>query len=116
MTISGAIRTYPIMATRLPNMTQRLSLGPGIFGWTAIQVQANRVDKQLQIMPHIDIVPKISALRVKIDGRKSGGRSAAVGRAKEEPSERYSKIKRIIVLEGWNFKNTFKSCTTYMPY
>jgi hypothetical protein len=101
MTISGAMRTYPIIATRLPSTTQLLTLGPGIFGWTATHVQANRVEKQLQIMPHIDLVPNISALRVNNDGGMSVGRSEGVGRAKEEPSERYNKIKMIILPEHW---------------
>ena len=103
ITSSGAMRNHPITVTRLPNTVQRLSFGPGIFGWTAIQVQANRVDKQLQIMPHIVLVPNTSALRVKTDGGMSVRRSGGVGEAKIEPNERHSRVKRIIVPEGWYF-------------
>ena len=55
------------------------------------------VDEQLQIMFHIDLIPNLSTLRAKSEGKKSIGISEGVGRAREEPNERYSKIKRIIL-------------------
>jgi hypothetical protein len=100
MTISGATSTYTIIANRLRNTAQGLSFGAGIFGWTAIQVQANMVEKQLQIMFHIDLVPNVLGLRARSEGGMSVGRSEGVGRAKEKPNERYSKVKRIIFLEA----------------
>ena len=54
------------------------------------------VDKQLQIMFHNDLVPNWSTLRTKSEGGMSIGMSEGVGRAKEEPNERYSKVKRTI--------------------
>jgi hypothetical protein len=86
------------MATLLPNTTHLLSFGAGIFGWTAIQVHANRVDKQLHIMLHIDLVPNLSTLRDKSEGGRPIGMSEGVGRAMEEANERYSKVKKIIIL------------------
>ena len=68
MTISGATRTYTIIANHLRNIAHWPSFRVGIFGWTAIQVQANMIDKQLQIMFHIDLVPNISALWAKSEG------------------------------------------------
>jgi len=62
-------------------------------------VQVNKVEKQLQMMPHIDLVPNLSASRVKSEGEKSIGMSDGVGSAKEEPNERYNKAQRIMVLE-----------------
>ena len=58
------------------------------------------VEKQLQIMFHIDLVPNLSASRAKSEWEMSIGMSEGVGSAKEEPNERYSKVQRIIVLEG----------------
>jgi hypothetical protein len=55
------------------------------------------VDKQLQIMFHSDLVPNLSTLRTKSEGGMSIGMSEGVGRAREEPNERYSKVKRIIL-------------------
>jgi hypothetical protein len=63
----------------------------------AIQLQANMVDKQLQIMFHSDLVPNLSTLRAKSESEMSIGMSEGVGRAREEPNERYSKVKRIIL-------------------
>ena len=63
-------------------------------------MQVNKVEKQLQMMLHIDLVPNLSASRAKIEGEKSIGISEGVGRAKEEPNERYNKAQRIIVLDG----------------
>jgi len=57
------------------------------------------VEKQLQIMFHIDLVPNISALRAKSEGEMLVGSSEGVGRAKEKPNVMYSKVKRIIFLE-----------------
>ena len=67
---------------RLQKTAHRLSFGPGIFGWMAIQVHAKIVDKQLHNMLHIDLVPNILILRVKSDAGVSVGSSWAVGRAK----------------------------------
>jgi hypothetical protein len=80
-----------------------LSLGPGIFGWMAIQVHANIVDRQLQITPNVDLVSNLSSPRVKNEKRVSsvGVLGGLVGRAKEQPSERHSKVKRIMLLERW---------------
>jgi len=94
------MRTYPIIINRLPKTAHSLSLGAGIFGWTATHVQANKVEKQLQMMPHIDLLPNLSASRAKIEGEKSIGISEGVGSAKEEPNERYNKAQMIIVLAG----------------
>ena len=72
-----------MIVNRLKSTVHWLSFGPGIFGWTAIQVQANMMDEQLHIMLHIDLVPyTILVLRVKIDGGVSIGGSGAVGREK----------------------------------
>ena len=57
------------------------------------------VEKQLQIMFNIDLVPNISALRAKSEGEMLVGRAEGVGRAKEKSNERYSKDKRIIFPE-----------------
>jgi len=95
MTISGAMMTYPIIATHLQSTAHGLSLGPGIFGWTAIQVHANMVVKQLQIMCHINLVPNILSQWAKTDEEMSVGMSESVGRA--QANVRYSKVKRIIL-------------------
>ena len=58
-------------------------------------MHANMVVKQLQIMCHIDLVPNISALRVKTNEGISVGMSEDVGRA--QANVRYSKVKRIIL-------------------
>ena len=97
------------MATLLPNTTHLLSFGAGIFGWTAIQVQANRVDKQLQVMFHNDLVPNLSPLRDKSEGGMSIGMSEGVGRTIEEANERYSKVKRIIIPPAPVELKTFKT-------
>jgi len=99
MTISGATRKNPIIANRLRNTAHWLSFGAGIFGWTAIQVQANMVDKQLQTMFHIDLVPNLSMSRAKSE-EMSIGMSEGVGSAKDKLDERYNKAQRIILLEG----------------
>jgi len=54
------------------------------------------VEKQLQMMLHIDLVLNLSASRAKSEGEKSTGISEGVGSA-EEPNERYNKAQRIIV-------------------
>jgi len=59
-------------------------------------VQANIADRQLQIMPHIDLVSDLSALRVNNEWGISVGTLGGAGRAKEEVSERHNKVKRII--------------------
>jgi len=71
-----------------------------MFGWTAIQVQANKVEKQLHMMLHIDLVPNLSASRAKGEEGMSMGMSEGVGSAKEEPNDRYNKAQMIIVLDG----------------
>jgi predicted ATPase with chaperone activity len=55
------------------------------------------VEKQLQIMFHSDLVPNVSTLRAKSEGEMSIGMSEGVGRAREVPNERYSKVKIIIL-------------------
>jgi hypothetical protein len=79
------------------------------------------VDKQLQIMFHSDLVPNLSTLRAKSEGGMLIGMSEGVGRAREEPNERYtySKVKRIILpatveltLKG--LQNKSKSLLLYM--
>jgi hypothetical protein len=97
------------MATLLPNTTHLLSFGPGIFGWTAIQVHANRVDKQLQIMFHNDLVPNLSTPRNKSEGGMSIGMSEGVGRAMEEANERYSKVNGMIILQALAELKGFKT-------
>ena len=57
------------------------------------------MEKQLQMMLHIDLVPNLSASREKIEGEKSIGISEGVGSAKEEPNERYNKAQIIIAFE-----------------
>ena len=61
------------------------------------------VEKQLQMMVHIDLVPNISASRVKSEGEMWIGLSDGVGSANEEPNERYNKAQRIIVLDVSTF-------------
>ena len=58
------------------------------------------VDKQLQIMFHIVLVPNLSTLRETSEGGMSIGISEGVGRGMgmDEPNERYSTVKRIIIL------------------
>ena len=63
-------------------------------------MQANKVEKQLHMMLHIDLVPNLSTSRGKSEVGISTGMSDGVGSAKEEPNERYSKAQRIIVSEG----------------
>ena len=80
-----------------------------MFGWTAIQVHANMVEKQPQIMFHIDLVPKLSALpllREKSEGGMSIGVPEGVGSAKEKLDERYIKAQRIMLLEVGTFKSS----------
>jgi hypothetical protein len=48
-------------------------------------------------MFHINLVPNISALRVKTDGGTSVGMSEGVGLGSAEATVRYSKVKRIIL-------------------
>lgn len=67
-------------------------------------MQANIVEKQLQIMFHIDLVPNLSALRTKSEGGMSIGMLEGVGSAKEKLDERYSKAQRIMLLEVGTFK------------
>jgi len=54
------------------------------------------VEKQLQMMFHIDLVPNLSASRAKSGEEMSMGMSDGVGNAKE-PKEKYIKAQRIIV-------------------
>ena len=63
-------------------------------------MQVNKVEKQLHMMLHIDLVPNLSASRAKSEGEMLIGVSEGVGSAKEELNERYSKAQRIIVLDG----------------
>ena len=62
------------------------------------------VDKQLQIIFHSDLVPNWSTLRAKSEGGMSIGMSEGVGKAREEPNERYSKVKRIILSAAVDLK------------
>jgi len=62
-------------------------------------VQANIVEKQLQIMFHIDLLPNISASRVRSEEEMWIGVSDGVGSANEDPNERYNKAQRIIVFD-----------------
>jgi len=56
------------------------------------------VEKQLQMMLHIDLVLNLSASRAKSEGEKSTGISEGLGvGSAEEPNERYNKAQRIIV-------------------
>ena len=57
------------------------------------------VEKQLQIMFHIDLLPNISASRVRSEGDMWIEVSDGVGSANEEPNERYNKAQRIIVFD-----------------
>ena len=65
-------------------------------------MQAKMVDKQLRVMPHIDLVPNISSLRARNDGGTLVGMSEGVGvaRAKVKPNEACSKVSRIILAGG----------------
>ena len=56
------------------------------------------VDKQLQVMPHIDLVPNVSSLRVRYDGGMLVEISEGVAGAKVKPNEAYSRVSRIILL------------------
>ena len=62
-------------------------------------MQANIVEKQLQIMFHIDLLPNISASRVRSEEEMWIGVSDGVGSANEDPNERYNKAQRIIVFD-----------------
>ena len=73
-------------------------------------MQANIVEKQLQIMFHIDLVPNLSALpllRGKSEGEMSIGMLEGVGSAKEKLDERYSNAQRIMLL-GQHLQNVIK--------
>ena len=102
MTISGAMRTYPIITNRLLKTAHPLSFGPGIFGWTAIQAHAKSVEKQLQIMLHIVRVSEGVSSLIGIDceletAGGSGGRP--IGMASVDVLkliERQSKVRRIM--------------------
>ena len=61
------------------------------------------VEKQLQMMLHIDLVPNLSASRARSEEEKLIGISEGVGSAKEEPNERYNKAQRIIVFDDSTF-------------
>ena len=91
-----------MIGPRLRSTAHQLSSGAGMFGWTAIQVHVKVVNKQLQIMVHIDLVPNILGLRMKTDGGTSSGMSEGVGRAKT--TEGYSKVKRVILSAGGTSK------------
>jgi len=58
------------------------------------------VEKQLHMILHIDLVPNLSASRAKGEGDMLIEISEGVGRAEEQPNERYNKAQRIIVLDG----------------
>ena len=73
---------YAMIAIRLQSTVHWLSFGPGIFGWTAIQVHVNMMDMQLHTMFHIDLVPYVLVPGLKNDGTVSTGSSGAVGREK----------------------------------
>jgi len=93
-----------MIATRLLRTAQLESPGAGIFGWTAIHVHVNIVDRQLQSTPYIDRVSNLLSSRMKMDWRwflgKFCGCRKSVGRAKvfqgREKKERYNKVRRII--------------------
>jgi hypothetical protein len=76
------------------------------------------VVKQLQIIFHIDLLPNISALRVKTDGGMSVGMSEGVGSA--EANVRQSNVNRIILpdfaetLESWD--RQISSSRVFMCY
>lgn len=53
---SGAINAMTMMNRRREVMAILPSSIPGIFGWTAVHVQANKVKPQLKIMSHKDLV------------------------------------------------------------
>lgn len=86
-------RTYIIIANPLCNTAHWLSFGAGIFEWTAIQVEANIVEKAAPDYVPYRLVPDISALRTKSEG------DMLVGSSEEKPNETYSRVKRIIFLE-----------------
>ena len=73
---------YAMIAIRLQSTVHWLSFGPGIFGWTAIQVHANMTDMQLHTMFHIDLVPYVLVTGLKNDGAVSAESSGAIGREK----------------------------------
>jgi hypothetical protein len=58
------------------------------------------VNKQLRVMPHIDLVPNVSSLRMGNDGGMLVGISEGVARAKVKPNEANSEVSRIILMEG----------------
>ena len=87
---------------------------PWDLGWTAIQVHANMVAKQLQIMCHINLVPNILSQWAKTDEGMSVGMSESVGRA--QANVRYSKVKRIILPSRCGElvpKNIVEPCIVY---
>ena len=55
------------------------------------------VEKQLQMILQIDLVPNVSASQANNEEEMSMGMSDGVGSAKEEPNEKYIKAQRIIV-------------------
>ena len=71
----------------------------------AIQVQANRVEKQLQMIFHIDLVPNSSSPRANSEGDTLNTSSEGVGSAKDESDEKYSNTQRIILLDGRCLQN-----------
>jgi len=54
--ISGAINAIIIMPRRREKTVNFPSSIPGMFGWIAVHVHANRVAAQLQIMLHKDLL------------------------------------------------------------
>ena len=69
------------------------------------------VDKQLQVMPHVDLVPNVSSLGVRNDGGMLVGVTEGVARAKVKPNEAYSKVGRIILAEGLYLRIPLNHCT-----
>ena len=84
--------------SRLRRTISLLSLGAEIFGWMEIQVHVNMVDRQLQSTFNVDLSSNLLASRVKTEKWVSVG-VLRVGRAKECPNKRHSKVKRIMVLK-----------------
>ena len=94
-----------MIANRLLRTAQRESPGSGMFGWTAIHVHVNMVERQLQSTPDIDRVSNWPSSRMEMDGRWFLGKfccgSKLVGRAKvfqgREKKERYNRARKIIL-------------------